>query len=109
MTNEQMKAYAERYEWLRRHSWVEQAPASPAIYFGRGYSQSKPNILDKLLDAQIEQTKEFIANPKTAAEKDADRYRWLRDTANKEEIEAILLGRKQYFEIDKAIDDVIAS
>ena len=44
-----LRARAERYDWLRLHSWVEPGQ-SPAIYFGAGCSQTKPEALDAAID-----------------------------------------------------------
>lgn len=45
----------------------------------------------------------------SAAQKDAERYRWLRDTANKADIQTALLSGLQPRFIDDAIDAAIAA
>lgn len=40
---------AERYRWMRMHSWVEH-DSTNAIFFGPGANQTKPEILDKDID-----------------------------------------------------------
>lgn len=43
------KRDAERYRWLRLHSWVEE-DATPAILFSRGCDQQNPEFLDEAID-----------------------------------------------------------
>lgn len=46
---------AERYRWLRVHSWVDTASAQPTIEYGNGFNQTAPEVLDNELDAAIAQ------------------------------------------------------
>lgn len=46
-------ANAERYEWLRSHSWVDISLIKSVLNFGPGYQQTKPEILDAAIDAEL--------------------------------------------------------
>jgi hypothetical protein len=44
---------AARYEWLRTHSWVDVSLIKSVLNFGPGYLQTKPEVLDAAIDAEI--------------------------------------------------------
>lgn len=44
---------AERYRWLRGHSWLDVSLIKSVLNFGPGYNQTKPEELDAAIDADM--------------------------------------------------------
>ena len=44
---------AERYRWLREHSYMDTTDHNDCIWYGEGIKQSRPDILDGRIDAAI--------------------------------------------------------
>ena len=49
---------AERYRWLRAHSWLDTSLIESVLNFGPGYGQTKPELLDAAIDAATDETAE---------------------------------------------------
>ena len=47
---------AERYRWLRSHSWLEKGD-TPALFFGAGCDQTAPQCADDAIDAAMKEGK----------------------------------------------------